>query len=228
MRTPTTDDPMFTYTLAQPRRPIAQALNATIIHASLIAGAVWATKSVAIVDHPRHEVIDISGFAPARPPACNCSASFHEGMLAPVPSDLPLIPEVPPVIAPVGIHQIDARAFILGDSTALTRGLESDSTASGAVFDEAVVDELPTLLVAGQLRYPAVQREAGIEGTVTLSYVIDAEGRVEQDGVEVVSATLPAFVPAAEAAVLTSRFHPAMKRHTPVRVRARQTVTFRR
>lgn len=219
---------MFTYPLSERRHPFASALQATFIHASLIAGAVWATEPAATVERPRHEVIDISGLAPRQHPACNCTTRFHEVMLRPVPGGLPLSPEVPPVTVPVGIPPMDARRFVIADSTLLSTGLGADSTSSSGVFEERAVDELPTLMVAGQLRYPAVQREAGIEGAVTLSYIIDTEGRVERDGLEVVNATLPAFVPAAEEAVLTSRFHPAMKAHQPVRVRVQQVINFKR
>lgn len=216
---------MFTYTLAQPRRPIAQAFQATLIHASLIAGAVWATKAAPVITHPKPPIDITLSPVPTRVRVrCDCS----------VPSmpqtGLSTVPPIPVIVLShdPATPTVDPRSLIPDDHGSLTGPVASDTISATSVFDEAVVDELPTLLVAGQLRYPAVQREAGIEGTVTLSYVIDAEGRVEQDGMEVVSATLPAFVAAAEEAVLTSRFHPAMKRHTPVRVRARQTVTFRR
>lgn len=220
---------MFTYTLDRPRRPIAQALNATVIHASLIAGAVWATTPITTVRHPSHEVIDLGGVIEHRPPACRCVVSKPNiNVLLATPDLPPLVPIVGPVTPPVGIRPVDARSLVIADSSLLATGLGADSGVSSSIFDEAVVDEIPTVMVAGQLRYPAVQREAGIEGAVTLSYVIDTEGRVESDGIEVVRATLPAFIPAAEEAVQTSRFHPAMKHHQAVRVRVRQTVTFSR
>ena len=90
------------------------------------------------------------------------------------------------------------------------------------------MDELPSLLAGGRLRYPTVLAEAGMEGAVTLAFVIDAEGRVEVEGIEVISSTHPGFVPAAKEGVITSRFRPARHGGVAVRVRVRQTITFRR
>jgi TonB family protein len=73
-----------------------------------------------------------------------------------------------------------------------------------------------------------VLAEAGIEGAVTLTFVIDTEGKVDPSAIEILSATHPGFVAAAKEAVATGRFHPARKRGTAVSVRVRQTVTFRK
>lgn len=218
---------MFTYQLPQPRRPFASALQATLIHASLIAGAVWTTAPVttAVVRH--HEVIDLSGIAPHRRPVCDCVMPAHPTTGLPVPLDLRRVPLVPPVTVPVGIPKVDPRAFILSDSSATSTAIGGDSMPTGGVLEEGMVDEVPTLVAPGLLRYPAVLQAAGIDGSVTLSFVIDAEGRVEADGVTVVASTDAGFVPAAEEAVLTSRFHPALKSHHPVRVRVRQVITFK-
>ena len=106
-------------------------------------------------------------------------------------------------------------------------GIGGDPPGTTAVLTESEVDDPPSLLTAGPLRYPPVLREAGITGSVTLAFVIDTEGRVEERGVEVVSATHPGFVAAATETIRASRFHPARSHGAPVRVRVRQTIVFR-
>ncbi|MEP7271414.1 MAG: energy transducer TonB, partial [Acidobacteriota bacterium] len=103
----------------------------------------------------------------------------------------------------------------------------ADPGSVTAILRESEVDERPSLVVAGRQRYPTVLAEAGIGGSVTLSFVIDAEGKVEEEGIEVVQATHPGFVAAARETVLTSRFRAARKGGAAVRVRVRQTITFR-
>jgi TonB family protein len=95
------------------------------------------------------------------------------------------------------------------------------------VFTESDVDDLPSLIAPGRLRYPPVLAEAGIDGAVTLTFVIDTAGKIDPSGMEIVSATHPGFIEAAKEVVSTSRFRPARKHGTPVRVRVRQTITFR-
>ena len=217
---------MFTYQLSEPRRPIASALQSTLIHASLIAGAVVATKAAPAIVHPPHDPISLTwpGSPTTRAPvSCGCGVSLPHGL-----STVPEIPDIPRVPIPGGSPRVDPTTLV--DDTGLppTSGNVIDSTSAATIFDEMVVDDPPTLLAAGLLRYPAILDAARVEGSVTLSFVIDTEGRVEQDGIQVISATDAGFIPAAKEAVLTSRFHPAMKSHHPVRVRVQQVITFKR
>jgi protein TonB len=94
------------------------------------------------------------------------------------------------------------------------------------VFSESDVDDLPSLIAPGRLRYPPVLAEAGVDGAVTLAFVIDAEGKVDSSAIEILSSTHPGFIEAAREALSTSRFRPAQKLGIAVRVRVRQTVTF--
>jgi protein TonB len=71
--------------------------------------------------------------------------------------------------------------------------------------------------------YPALARQAELEGTVGLLIVVDGSGSVES--AEVVS-SIPGLDEAAVAAVLQWEFEPARQRDVPVRVRIFQTVRF--
>lgn len=218
---------MFTYPLAEPRHPVASALQATFLHASLIAGAVWVTKAAPIVHgdpgpvdltwttsatvtHPTHAATVI---LPSRP----TTFSWNVPTLPPI--------GLPPVVP--GQPLVDPTKLIPGGTPAPFGSDLPDSAVATTVLAESQVDELPELIASGALRYPAVLRESGIEGSVTVTFIIDAEGRVEPDGVQVLAATQQGFVPAATEAVLTSRFRPARKGHSAVRVRVRQVISFK-
>ena len=215
---------MFTYQLSEPRRPIASALQSTFIHASLIAGAVMATRAAPAIVRPPDDPISLSW--PVSPTvreqtSCECGIAIPHGLMT-----VPTIPQVPTLPVSTGSPKIDPTSFIDHGLSPFS-GEDADIGSSTGIFEEVAVDEPPTLLAAGLLRYPAILDAAHVEGSVTLSFVIDVEGRVEQDGIQVISATDAGFIPAAKEAVLTSRFHPAMKSHHPVRVRVQQVITFR-
>ena len=215
---------MFTYQLSEPRRPFASALQSTFIHASLIAGAVVATKAAPGVLPRRHETIYLPWHAS---PTTRVSVACECGTLIPkVAMTTPQLPELPKLAVPGGSVPLDPTR-VIDEGHLQVPGAQIDSTPATGIFTEMTVDEPPTLLAAGLLRYPAILDAARVEGRVTLSFVIDAEGRVEPDGIQVISATDPGFIPAAREAVLTSRFHPAMKAHRPVRVRVQQVISFK-
>jgi TonB family protein len=122
---------------------------------------------------------------------------------------------------------VDPTTVVPGPTSILLGTTPGDSISATTILAESEVDELPTLISAGVLRYPTILQESGIDGSVTLTFVIDTEGRVEAGGIEILSATQAGFAPAAQQAVLTSRFRPARKHGVPVRVRVRQVITFR-
>lgn len=221
---------MFTYALDRPRRPIAQALHSTVIHASLIVGAVYATNRPAALGPKPHETIYIPQVA--RPEMRHVDP--FPRVLPRVPeSGLVQIPELPRVDLPI---PVPTRATLPGAQTMIvdhfcascpaTTAEPFDSAA--AILSESEVDDSPVLMVPGTLRYPAVLQAAGIEGKVTLSFVIDTLGHVEPEGITIEGASNQGFEAAARDAVLTSGFRPGRKQHHPVRVRVRQTVTFSR
>jgi len=74
--------------------------------------------------------------------------------------------------------------------------------------------------------YPRDLREAGISGSVVLSFVIDTTGRADPDSIEVVSSTNIGFINPAIGTVRSCRFVPAVKDGHPVRVRVTQPINF--
>jgi protein TonB len=86
------------------------------------------------------------------------------------------------------------------------------------------VDTPPEILSRPEPIYPEPLRASGIEGSVVLSVVIDAQGRVE--GIRLLSATHPGFVTSAIEYARGIRFRPALKGGQPVAVEVRLPVRF--
>jgi protein TonB len=75
-------------------------------------------------------------------------------------------------------------------------------------------------------RYPEALREAGIEGEVTLEFVVDTTGRVERGSVRVLSSAADAFVVSVRDALAGTRYHPALVGGRRVRQLVRQGFVF--
>lgn len=95
----------------------------------------------------------------------------------------------------------------------------------GAVMDEAQVGRPPTPTRRDPPSFPARARSLGQSGHVTLSFVVDVDGSV-QDVAVVESVPPGVFDQAAIDAVQGWAFDPGQHQGTPVAVRVRQTLTF--
>ena len=93
-------------------------------------------------------------------------------------------------------------------------------------FLEAAVDEPPERLTGPNLRYPEMLRQAGIEGSVILEFVIDTTGRVEASSMKVISSTNRAFEGPATDVIRRSTYRPGRVRGVAVRVLVQQSITF--
>ncbi len=85
----------------------------------------------------------------------------------------------------------------------------------------------PATYVSGPLPvYPPALRIAGVEGRVTLRFIVDTTGRVEDSTMQVVSSTNKQFEIPAIIAIRASTFKPATIRGTSVRQMVEQVVHF--
>ena len=112
------------------------------------------------------------------------------------------------------------------------RGCEAvvvDLTAvvdSTKVFAEAVVDVIPERLSCPNPQYPREMSQANIEGEVLLQFVVETDGRVKRQTIEVVRSTHWAFDAPAKAMIAACIFRPGMVRTTPVRVLVQMPLIF--
>ncbi len=86
------------------------------------------------------------------------------------------------------------------------------------VYSEAVVEERPALLSAPPPPYPAILRQAGIQGRVVLAAIVDTLGRAEPGSIEILASANPAFDTPTRAWILAAQFRPARVHGQAVRV----------
>jgi TonB family protein len=219
---------MFSFSMDGPDAAPLAALPSTLFHAALVTGALFATRTVG--DLVTKDPVDTTliWVAPIQTHSVQVSLPGIPVMHS---ISLPTIsvPELP-VLDPLtpGTATIDPRTLI--STLPGTPGLDptgSPLASAGTIYQESEVDDPPTLLIGAAPRYPRVMAEAGIDGRVTLTFVIDTLGHVVPGSVKAEASTHPAFVPAAEEATYASSFRPAHRHGAAVAVRVRQGVVFR-
>ena len=154
--------------------------------------------------------------APVQPSAAPQPAGFQE---------LELPREIPVKIAPPSTFRVRAIDYTgVGVAGGTGEGYEPPADTIAAPLPLAVVDRLPQMKNVGELAtrmralYPPIYRAAGIQGRAVVQLVVDTEGRVEAEGMTVISATAPDFGPATLELARLVRFEPARRNGRPVRV----------
>lgn len=74
--------------------------------------------------------------------------------------------------------------------------------------------------------YPSDLAEAGVEGVVRATYVVDATGRVDTTTIRIISSDHPGFTASVQTALAEMRFRPAKRRGQPVRQLVEQRFRF--
>ena len=95
------------------------------------------------------------------------------------------------------------------------------------VFMEAIVEEKPAVLSGPRLQYPALLRQAQIQGRVLIQAIVDTLGRAEPPSVKVIQSPNPGFDQSAKNYVLKALFRPARVHGRAVRVLLQIPVDFR-
>ena len=133
-----------------------------------------------------------------------------------------------PSAAPLLAASLGGLDFGFGDAAEAammdaTNALLGD--AGGSVMNEDAVDDPPRPTEQAAPSFPARARSLGLSGWVTLSFVVDVDGSVQD--VHVVESDPPdTFDDAAIEVARTWRFEPGRDEGNPVAVRVRQTLRF--
>jgi TonB family protein len=100
--------------------------------------------------------------------------------------------------------------------------------ASLSVFTADQVDKVAVLDSARQVKipYPPPLYAAHIHGDVLAEFIVDAQGRVEEDSFGIVSSSHPLFSAAVRSVVNALAFAPALRAGKPVRQLVHQPFTF--
>ena len=219
---------MFERLIASRRRPDVRrgstaSVLALTLHATIIAGAVYATVGA---EEPPPVVMPL-GLSPyypdprtePPPPAVPIDAPVPGFQAIDPPEFVP--PELPLLDPDVVLDPRDyrGRGREGGRGTVVVSGL-------GAVYLAAVVEEAPVLLSGPPLDYPELLRQARIQGRVEVEAVIDASGRAEAGTVTVVRSPHPACDAPARDFVRRALFRPGRMHGRAVRVLVRLPIEF--
>jgi TonB family protein len=205
---------------------MSQPVLALAVHAGLILVIMSSTRPVA---RPMSPVSEASVLFPVFVPQPETRISGHGGFGHPgplrvvsPPLGLPVlpgpIPDLPFSLRPVELRRL-AAPFRLGDSTSMTGPGDS-------AIQVADLSEPPVLLHLVEPQYPEALRQAGIQGVVSVIYVVDAQGDVEPTSITFVSTDHPAMAESVWNALVAAKFRPGRLRGKPVRTLVRQLIRF--
>lgn len=133
-----------------------------------------------------------------------------------------------PVVATEPVHfvlEASGTGRRAGPSAEVVGGSGSGGVPIEATYAEASVNVPARLLASTLAAYPEAARVSETEGDVPLEIVVNAEGHVVD--ARVLRADGYGFDHAAEHAIRSYRFSPALREGRPVRVRMHWTVSFR-
>jgi len=105
------------------------------------------------------------------------------------------------------------------------RALTAAETIQQDAFDVSELEKKPEAVSQVAPTYPSELRKAKIDGSVTLTFVLSEEGRVEEPRVE--NSSRPEFEKPALDAIRKWRFKPGLKDGQPVRTYIRIPMRFR-
>ena len=196
---------------------LSVGLTSLVIHTAMIGGVVYATLRAAPSDiRVRMDTTAVlltpqDQPKPADPAAVQLVDALKGFQTVAVPAEIPTdIPAVdlqqrfdPKDYSGSGVEGGRANGLVVGGSD---------------VYAEALVEERPALLSAPPPLYPALLKQAGIQGRVILRAIIDTTGRVEPASVRIIKSPSPAFDQPTKDWVLKALFRPARLHGRGVRV----------
>jgi protein TonB len=101
------------------------------------------------------------------------------------------------------------------------------SGSSGKAYDENQVDRAVEVTRPAAPRYPDALKSVGVQGVVSMHFIVAADGRVEPNSIEVISTSHKLFADAVRTALLNTRYRPAEAGGHAVRQMVEQSFTFR-
>ena len=196
---------------------LSVGLTSLVIHTAMIGGVVYATLRAAPSDiRVRMDTTAVLLTPQDQPkPADPAAVQLVDALKGFQTVTLPA--QIPTDIPPVDLQQrFDPKDF---SGSGVEGGRANGIVVSGnEVYAEALVEERPALLSAPPPVYPALLKQAGIQGRVALRAVIDTTGRVEPASIQIMKSPNPAFDQPTKDWVLKALFRPARLHGRGVRV----------
>jgi len=211
--------------------------TSTVFQAALMVAMVYATNRVAEeVQKVNIDTIMLSLDQPEKPPeekppeeappvvtSLNPPPRGFQVLTAPV--------DIPTEIPPVNLQErFDPRDYSgVGVEGGVFSGVEGGTgpvVDLAQVFAEAVVDEVPERISCPVPEYPRMMQQANIEGQVLLQFVVETDGHVKGENIEVLNASHKAFEGPARDMISKCLFRPGRVRASPVRVLVQMPIVF--
>lgn len=142
----------------------------------------------------------------------------------PPPPSLADVPQQVPVMADLDVA-VGGGGFLPGFSNLAGSQAAQETEGVAEAFSAADLEERPQATAQTPPAYPAELRKAKVEGSVTVAFVVDENGRVEDARVE--KSSHPEFEKSGLEAIRKWRFRPGRKEGQAVRTYLVQTFRFR-
>ena len=149
--------------------------------------------------------------------------------------DLKAAPTISDVVAPPAPEPIKAAGISRegsvksdgddGGSGGGKGGLSSGN--SGRAYQEDQVERAVQVTRAAAPHYPDALKSVGVEGVVSMRFIVGADGRVEPGSINVIDSPHKLFSDAVRTALLNTRYRPAEAGGHAVRQLVEQSFTFR-
>lgn len=215
---------------ARPRRVAWTALS-FIAHSSAVVAALFLTAR-ATPDVRRSEPVQDIIYVAPRPaiqpalpaPAVDAAASI---IIPRTDFTIPVI--VPPTAVAPNADWFNRITEDLARTTVgtITGGNTGVPVAPGGIHTAATVDRVVIPLPGNPLPvYPTRLSRAGVEGDVSVAFVVDTTGRVEASSIEIIQASHALFGEAVKQWLQLTRYAPATAHGKYVRQLVRQRVGF--
>lgn len=150
------------------------------------------------------------------------------------PVDLSAAPTISDVVAPSIKDVIKSSGLPTGGSVRNSNdeiggrtkgGLGSGS--SGRAYEANQVERAVQVQRAAEPRYPDALKSVGVEGIVSMQFIVSADGKVEPGSIKVISTPHKLFADAVRTALLNTRYRAAQAGGRSVRQLVEQNFTFR-
>jgi protein TonB len=190
-------------------------LTSFAIHTAIIAAVAYATMAVVHSDVRVRVDTTVVLLAPAerqkpQPEQMQLVDALKGFQTVVVPAQAPI--EIPPVDLR---ERFDPKDY---SGTGVEGGHAAGIVPSGnEVYAEALVDEKPSLLSAPPPAYPALLKQAGIQGRVLLRAIVDTTGRIEPASVKILQSPHPGFDQPTREWLMKALFRPARRHGQAVR-----------
>lgn len=218
------------------RGTIMGMFGSTLFQGAVMVAAVYATMGVAkeseafdidtimmVMDEPEQQEEQPEEEAPPVVTSLAPPPKGFQVLTAPV--------DIPTEIPPVNLDQrFDPRDYSgVGVEGGVFSGVEGGTgpvVDLVQVFAEAVVDEVPERISCPPVEYPRMMQQASIEGQVLLQFVVEVDGHVQGDNIDILQASHRAFEGPARDMISRCLFRPGRVRAKPVRVLVQMPIVF--